>query len=109
MEAHERALLRIDVDAAEGESPTVRLSGDLDVTNADRLSRCLIELADRDTDIVVDMSDLQLMDSSGLTALIRARHRAVQRGRTITVRRAPPMVALVLAINGQDRLFNIEP
>jgi anti-anti-sigma factor len=108
MDADERELLRIAIDTLDGPSPVVVLSGELDLSNAETLSDCLTKLIDTDTDVVIDMSDLRSIDSSGLTALARARHRAELRGRAITVRRPGSMVALVFAITHFDRLFTIE-
>jgi anti-sigma B factor antagonist len=108
MDADEQELLRIAIDTVDGPSPVVVLSGELDLSNAETLSDCLTKLIDTDTDVVIDMSDLRSIDSSGLTALARARHRAELRGRVITVRRPGSMGALVLAITHLDRLFTIE-
>jgi anti-anti-sigma factor len=59
------------------------------------------------TDVVVDLSALRFIDSSGLTVLVRARE-AEQRGHSITLRRPAAIVAKVLAITGMDRVFTIE-
>jgi anti-anti-sigma factor len=45
----------------------------LDVSSADGLSNSLVELAG--STLVVDLSDLTFMDSSGIGALVRARNR----------------------------------
>jgi anti-anti-sigma factor len=51
----------------------VTLHGELDVSSADGLSNSLVELAG--STLVVDLSDLTFMDSSGIGALVRARNR----------------------------------
>jgi len=51
----------------------VTLHGELDVASADGLADSLVELAG--STVVVDLSDLTFMDSSGIGALVRARNR----------------------------------
>ena len=51
----------------------VRLHGELDVASAAALSNSLVELAG--STLVVDLSGLSFMDSSGIGALVRARNR----------------------------------
>jgi anti-anti-sigma factor len=51
----------------------VTLHGELDVASADGLANSLVELAG--STVVVDLSDLTFMDSSGIGALVRARNR----------------------------------
>jgi anti-sigma B factor antagonist len=51
----------------------VSLHGELDLASADGLSNSLVELAG--STLVVDLSDLTFMDSSGIGALVRARSR----------------------------------
>jgi anti-sigma B factor antagonist len=51
----------------------VTLHGELDVASADGLANSLVELAG--STVVVDLSDLMFMDSTGIGALVRARNR----------------------------------
>jgi anti-sigma B factor antagonist len=56
----------------------VTLRGELDVTSADGLSNSLVELAG--STLVVDLSGLTFMDSSGIGAVVRARNRIKAEG-----------------------------
>ena len=51
----------------------VALHGELDLMSANGLTDALVELAG--STVVVDLSDLTFMDSSGIGALVRARNR----------------------------------
>jgi anti-sigma B factor antagonist len=51
----------------------VTLHGELDVASADGLANSLFELAG--STLIVDLSDLSFMGSSGIGALVRARNR----------------------------------
>jgi anti-sigma B factor antagonist len=55
------------------DSHVVSLHGELDVASADGLFNSLVELAG--STLVVDLSDLAFMDSSGIGAIVRARSR----------------------------------
>ena len=59
--------------------------------------------------VVIDLSDVAFMDSSGLAALLYARKRGAEEGWTLTVRGRGPNVATVLRITARDAIFTIEP
>src|SRR6266550_4278566 len=48
-----------------------RLSGEIDMTNADELLGLLSESLDRDGDMILDLSELGFIDSRGIQALLR--------------------------------------
>ena len=56
----------------------VAMHGELDVASAEGLTDALIELAG--STLVVDLSGLTFMDSSGIGALVRARNRIKAEG-----------------------------
>jgi anti-anti-sigma factor len=69
--------LNIDVVSSDEGPVMLRLSGDLDWGSADALQR-LIERAFADgRSVVLDVGHLQFMDSTGLGALLRAKHSAL--------------------------------
>ena len=59
----------------------VRLQGELDLHNAPELRAAFDEaLARRPARLLVDLSDVEFLDSTALSALIQARKRQVERG-----------------------------
>ena len=94
------------------ESPTrcvLEVTGDLDIAISAVLSRELDELLDPDVDgVVIDLSGVQFMDSSALSALVHAHQRAKLDGRRLELRRPSPACAKVLGITGLDRVFAVE-
>lgn len=101
--------LSVSVARADGGPPIVMVSGELDMATASVLSQHLSELVEDGTDVVVDVSELRFIDSSGLRALIDARRKSHDRGQTLTLRHPSRNVNRVLAITGLDRVFIIEP
>jgi anti-anti-sigma factor len=79
----------------------VALHGELDVASADGFADSLVELAG--STVVVDLSDLTFMDSSGIGALVRARNRIRAGGLgELVLTRPGAIVRSVLEIVGLD-------
>jgi anti-sigma B factor antagonist len=108
MSTTEEQGLSMAVDAT-GSVPIVQLVGELDISSVPALRQQLTELLASDGDVVVDLSGLTFMDSSGISVLIVAHKRARSQGRKMTLRRPGGTVAKVLAISGTDQVFSIEP
>lgn len=79
-----------------------RLSGEVDLSNAADLQRLLCDLVER-APVVVDLSSLDFLDSTGLSALIVARRRADERGTRLVLAGARGVVRKVLEITKLDR------
>jgi anti-sigma B factor antagonist len=60
--------------------------GELDIATAPRMMAALNEaLADMDVPLVVDLTEVGFMDSTGLALLMNARRRAVRRGQGFAI------------------------
>jgi anti-anti-sigma factor len=86
-----------------GDVHVVTLRGELDVANAERVQRAL-EDADASS-VVVDLSALTFIDSSGLTALVHAHNKLTGRGRGFKLVGATGSVQRVFEITGLSRLL----
>jgi anti-sigma B factor antagonist len=93
--------LRIDNDAG---SPRVIVCGELDLATAEQLEAQLkqVEAAGPET-LVLDLRELEFMDSTGLRAVIAADARARERGGKLVVVRAPDDVDRVFRITLMDQ------
>ena len=79
----------------------VALSGELDVSSAPELERCLSELeAESHSDVVLDLSELSFVDSAGISVLVKAKHQAEAKGRQLVLRGPPPQVQRIFAVIG---------
>jgi anti-anti-sigma factor len=81
-----------------GETHVVSLRGELDMATAEGLSDWLVAIAG--SPVVVDLSGLTFMDSTGITALVMARKTMTEDGNELILSRPPPMVERVLQITG---------
>jgi anti-sigma B factor antagonist len=82
------------------------IRGDLDAINAPRLRAILAERID--TDVVVDLSGLDFIDSSGLGVLVGALKRFEAAGHRLTLRSPTTAIQRVFAMTGLDQAFAIE-
>jgi anti-anti-sigma factor len=101
--------LRIDTRADDGVA-VVALSGEFDLAGVERFDAELRRLeAESPGVLVVDLTELQFMDSSGLRALVMADHRARRAQRRLAIVPGPPAVRRVFEITQlDDRLDLVE-
>jgi anti-sigma B factor antagonist len=86
----------------------VALRGELDVASSQELSDELAELIENGTtDLVIDLAQLAFIDSTGLSAILRA-NRSLERGHLV-LREPNPLVRQVLEITGLIGALRIEP
>jgi anti-sigma B factor antagonist/stage II sporulation protein AA (anti-sigma F factor antagonist) len=84
---------------------TVALHGELDLRYAPALERRLLALLQLPlTEMVVDLTELSFIDSTGLTSLVRARHAADEARIAFTVCHATERVEWMLALIGLEPL-----
>jgi anti-sigma B factor antagonist len=101
--------LSIDIKSEHnGDALVFKLRGSLDLATAPSVRAALLEAADDGRlEIVVDLTQLEFLDSTGLGALIGAYRRAVERqGRVALVVNDGP-IARLLNITGLMRIFSV--
>jgi anti-sigma B factor antagonist len=87
----------------------VSLEGELDLATAPRLREELASLAEQaDSVIVVDLTNLAFIDSTGLSVLVMALNRSQACGGSIVLRNPSQSVMRILEITGLVSIFGIE-
>jgi anti-anti-sigma factor len=77
------------------------LSGALDLASAPELETCLSEiLADGHAHVLVDLNQLDFVDSTGVNVLIRAKQKATMSGRQLVLRRPTAQLHSVFTVVG---------
>ncbi|MET9959984.1 STAS domain-containing protein [Streptomyces sp. NPDC006326] len=95
-------------DVAAG--PVLHVAGELDYDQAAALRRQVDELVLQPGQcLVIDLSELQFCDSSGITALLAARQHALAAGADMALTAVPANTLRILAVVGLDRVFTIRP
>lgn len=94
-----------------GDTTIVSLSGELDIATVPELRPVATEELDRPgcTTLVLDLSELSFLDSTGIGCWVEIRSYATDLGKQVTVRNAPPAVRRVLEIGGLLTLFEAAP
>ncbi|GAA3085856.1 STAS domain-containing protein [Streptomyces roseofulvus] len=93
--------LEVDVEIRDGRTAVLTVSGELDMETADRLREVLAEqFGQGRRRVVLDLSALDFMDSSGLNVLIQAVIRAREAGGDLYLAGPTPAVRRILEITG---------
>jgi anti-sigma B factor antagonist len=85
------------------------LGGYIDLSTRKHLHDVLFGAAKATSHLVVDMSRLGFMDSTGLSVLIDVYKRLTMRGATFALAAPQPIVAKVLEISGLDQVLQVHP
>ncbi|OKH98898.1 anti-anti-sigma factor [Streptomyces sp. CB02923] len=95
-------------DAATG--PVLEIVGDLDYDHADGLRAVVADLAlEPGQRLVLDLGAMEFCDSSGITALLAARNRALGARAEVALAAVPPNTLRVLHYVGLDQVFTCHP
>jgi anti-sigma B factor antagonist len=91
---------RLQIELKRGRGRTlVRLSGELDLANSTRLRSELERLdIEAESTVVLDLREIEFMDSSGLRALLAAQELIEQRGAECAVTRGSEQVERLLRV-----------
>jgi anti-sigma B factor antagonist len=100
--------LGLELQERVGETAiTVELGGELDISTADRLQDTVARLcvAEGRSDLVIDLSGLAFIDSSGLAAMVYASRLCERYGCRLSVIRGPESVHEVFELTGLTELL----
>jgi anti-sigma B factor antagonist len=93
-----------EFDVATAHEPggvlTLRPAGELDIATAPRLERVLTQEREPGDRVVLDLADLEFIDSTGLRVIVQAVEASRRAGWELTLRQGPPAVRRVFEISG---------
>jgi anti-sigma B factor antagonist len=93
-----------------GRTAIISASGEIDIINAEDFRDVLLSALNAGASaLVVDMTSTTFVDSSGVTALVRAMRRATATDATLRLAVTAPPVLRVLSLVGIDRLIEVHP
>jgi anti-sigma B factor antagonist len=104
--------LALDVKERAGETAvTVELGGELDISTADRLQDTVARLcvAEGRSELVIDLSRLAFIDSSGLAAMVYVSRLCERCDCRLSVIRGPQSVHEVFELTSRCALFPFPP
>jgi anti-sigma B factor antagonist len=103
---------RVDVSVSRrsGDVPVVAVSGEVDVYSAPALKESLTGLLNAGTNtVVVDLTEVAFLDSTGLGALVEARAATNEVGGSLLVVCSQERILKLFTITGLDGVFAIHP
>lgn len=105
----EAETLQIQVDRTT-DTVTVVATGEVDLRTCGELEAGLDDaLATGAGPVVLDLSGITFIDSTGLRVLIVAHQQGIDRARPVVMWRPAPNVSRLFAVTGLKDMFNIEP
>jgi anti-sigma B factor antagonist len=104
------ASTRLEISAASADGGTVlTLSGELDIASAPALERALDDFgASLPRRLVIDLTEVTFMDSTGLRALLLARQRPADGDHELLLRPGPRQVQRVFELSGTLERFSFQ-
>lgn len=90
----------------EGRASVISVSGELDLASSAALEEELTRVTQSDAEqVVLDLRELEFMDSTGLSTLVKAHQRAEEAGKQFGLVRGPQQVQRLLSLTGvEERL-----
>jgi anti-sigma B factor antagonist len=101
---HEDAHIQV---SAQADCMVVSVAGEIDMRSSARLGPILEALAPASLCLVVDMTDMTFIDSSGLGGLLAARNLARQHGTSVVLVHPPAQVRRLLTSNRLQSHFRV--
>ena len=105
--ANKQGLLTIEVLRERGDTILV-VHGDVDMATAPALWESVEEVLPDSERVIVDLRDVDFLDSSGLSVFVRARRRLCETGGALLLRSANANVRRVLDLTGLSQMLTIE-
>jgi anti-sigma B factor antagonist len=103
----QKAMARFEATTSDGDGRVrVALTGECDLSVSEQLTTTLLDAVRRAPLVVVDMAQLDFLDSSGVHGLITAHHAARDSGRRLVLVNPTGTVATVLDITGVAGLLS---
>ena len=91
---------RVDV-RTEGRATIVVVSGELDLASSPELQEQLDRVWESDPELlVIDLRQLEFMDSTGLSIIVGAHQRMAEKGQSLSLVRGSPQVQRLLDLTG---------
>jgi anti-sigma B factor antagonist len=94
----------------EGRTTVIAVSGELDLASSPALQEELDRVAASESQmLIIDLRELDFMDSTGLSVLVRAHQRIEEQGRQLAMVKGPQQVQRLLSLTGvADRLTLVD-
>ncbi len=98
----------INIDAMNSANDfTINVNGEIDLNTVEVLEKALNEALPQKKDIIIDMTNVRFIDSTGIGLLVQTYKRLKQMGKKITILNAQENVRKVFKITCLEDTFNM--
>ena len=86
----------------------VHLNGEIDMDVADKARETILPLIDAGHEVHLNLSNVQYMDSSGISVLIESHQKAMEKGNKMIVKDVSKSVLKVIMMAKLEQILNLE-
>lgn len=107
---HVGAGVTVDIELSQSAvdgCAVLTISGEVDVYTAPAFRERMLQLLDADPVLVIDLSGLAFIDSTGLGVLVAGRNRALELGGAVAFVCTQDRILKLLRITGLDSVFDV--
>ena len=92
----------------EGNVSTVFLNGEIDMDVAEKAKEVILPLIDTGKEVHLNLSDVQYMDSSGISVLIESHQKALEKNTKVIIKDVSKSVLKVIMMAKLEQIHNLE-
>ena len=92
----------------EGNSSTIFLDGEIDMDKTEGAKEVIFPIIDSGKDVYLNLSNVQYMDSSGISVLIESHKKALEQGTKLIIKDVSKSVLKVIMMAKLEQILNLE-
>ena len=92
----------------EGDTSTVFLDGEIDMDKTEGAKEVIFPLIDAGKNVNLNLSNVQYMDSSGISVLIESHQKAMELGTKVTLKEISKSVLKVIMMAKLEQILNMD-
>ena len=92
----------------EGNISTVQLDGDIDMDFTEKAKEVIFPVIDSGKEVHLNLSQVQYMDSSGISVLIESHQRALEKNTKVIIKDVSKSVLKVIMMAKLEQILNLE-
>jgi|TARA_B100000676_G_scaffold186982_1_gene183855 anti-anti-sigma factor len=94
--------------AEEGNISTVHLDGEIDMDVTEKAKEVIFPVIDSGKEVHLNLSQVQYMDSSGISVLIESHQRALEKNTKVIIKDVSKSVLKVIMMAKLEQILNLE-
>ena len=92
----------------EGDTSTVFLDGEIDMDKTEGAKEVIFPLIDSGKNVNLNLSNVQYMDSSGISVLIESHQKALEKNNKVIIKDVSKSVLKVIMMAKLEQILNLE-